>query len=683
MKVNANFKVISDLRLILPIIFLITNQISTHAKDNRLDSFNVIRYDIHLDVSRYLSKNIYGYTTLTYQINHPNTKKIELDLYQLTIDSILDEKGNALKFSYNGDKILFDNTLTNLTDTRRVDVYYHGQPKVDASGFGGLAIAFGYIYNLGIAFNYQPHNFGRGWFPCVDNFVDKAEFSFDITSISKHSAYCNGLRLYDTLDINGLRHTKWETKAVIPPYLASIAVGEYYEYAMKVKSIHAPSKSIDCIVACFPKDSISVKNNFKNLEKIFNFFEEKFGPYHFERLGYVSVPQSGGAMEHSTNIAFPAYAFSGAMQDELVGHELAHHWWGNLITCSTAEDMWLNEGWASFCESLVSEALNGIGGYNANGKSNHYQVIRFAHLYDSTYRTIANMTLNFTYGRHIYWKGASLVRSLRAYMGDEKFFSASKAFLDSFMFDAVDSKQFIDFYSVHSSLDLKNFFDVFLYEKGFNHFEITNWQKKDISTITMEIAQRKKISQKDLTKINLIATAYDKQFRKAEITIPYEISKTEYEFNLPKSIDVENIILVTLNEESSITDAKTSHRNVIKKGLQEFSSSPIDAKIIVNNQNSLTDSALLYIEQNHLDATLNYSIDKNFVLNKDRYWTVSGNYSSIGADLSMEINYDGRALKFYTLGGFRDNSLFNFNNEFIDMYRDATEAKYSFMYCEI
>ncbi|MCL1969769.1 MAG: hypothetical protein FWF65_09545, partial [Bacteroidetes bacterium] len=76
-------------------------------------------------------------------------------------------------------------------------------------------------------------------------------------------------------------------------------------------------------------------------------------------VGYVAVPFSGGAMEHATNIAYPRSSISGTTANQnLISHELAHSWFGNLITCSTSQNMWINEGFATYGEYLCKEILD-------------------------------------------------------------------------------------------------------------------------------------------------------------------------------------------------------------------------------------------------------------------------------------------------------------------------------------
>ena len=101
------------------------------------------------------------------------------------------------------------------------------------------------------------------------------------------------------------------------------------------------------------QDTAAFKIAFQNLDKNLEAFEHFYGPYQFEKVGYSLVPFNGGAMEHSTNISYPVSAATNGLAFEtLMAHELAHHWWGNWVTCDKKEEMWLNEGMASYSEYL-------------------------------------------------------------------------------------------------------------------------------------------------------------------------------------------------------------------------------------------------------------------------------------------------------------------------------------------
>src|SRR6202007_867109 len=126
---------------------------------------------------------------------------------------------NGLQVFY----IYNDTTLTlptlspiNIGDTIIAKVYYYGKPKQDASAWGGFYFAGSYAFNLGVGFASVPHNLGKVWYPCVDDFTDKATYEFYINTSSTYKAFCNGELISETLNANGTKTWYWKIDNPIP-----------------------------------------------------------------------------------------------------------------------------------------------------------------------------------------------------------------------------------------------------------------------------------------------------------------------------------------------------------------------------------------------------------------------------------------------------------------------------------
>jgi len=237
-----------------------------------------------------------------------------------------------------------------------------------------------------------------------------------------------------------------------------------------------------------PYDTSHAKASFINLKSILGVFESRFGPYLWERVGYVGVPFNNGAMEHSTNIAYPIYAIDGGLSNEsLYAHELSHQWFGDLATCSTELDMWINEGWASYCESIYKEGLYGMAAYKNNVRDNHLNVIQTSHIVDSGYRAVYGIPSQYTYSTTVYDKGADMVHTLRNYMGDNLFFSSVRALLNAYKFKDISTIQMRDFLSTHSGVDLADFFNAWIFSPGFPHFSIDSMK---VTSLTPQVKAR-------------------------------------------------------------------------------------------------------------------------------------------------------------------------------------------------
>ena len=234
-------------------------------------------------------------------------------------------------------------------------------------------------------------------------------------------AVCNG-NLDSVSDLgSGYKIWHWNMKNIIPSYLASVAVSEYALYSDVYNGINA---NIPIQIYVRPQDTTKVRTSFINLKNILAIFESNFGPYLWQRVGYVGVPFDNGAMEHATTIAYPNACIDGTLNYEsLYAHELSHHWFGDLITCSKASEMWINEGWAEFCEFYYTKILYGNNYYKDIMRKELKSVLQFSYIEDGgNYFALGDIPHEYTYGYTSYHKGNIVINTLgqRAGVGHAK-----------------------------------------------------------------------------------------------------------------------------------------------------------------------------------------------------------------------------------------------------------------------
>ena len=152
------------------------------------------------------------------------------------------------------------------------------------------------------------------------------------------------------------------------------------------------------------------------------------------------------------------------------------HWWGNLITCRTDEDMWINEGMASYSEHLFLESIYGYNSYINEVKLNHKDVLHHAHINDNGYRSLHGIPHAYTYGDHSYNKGADVAHTLRSYMGDFEFFNSLRSILGAYSFQDIDAYDFRDHINNTSGVNVTQFFDDWIFGAGFPHFSIDSFR---------------------------------------------------------------------------------------------------------------------------------------------------------------------------------------------------------------
>lgn len=463
--------------------FLFMNLLMAFAQ-YRSDSIHVAHYDIALYIDPY-AHTISGTTTLQAVPKMNNLSHINLDLRNMTIDSIMVEQALA-NYTYLGDQLSIAAGSYTLGDTLELAISYHGEPY--GNSWGGFTFINNYSFNIGVSMYEQPHCFGRVWFPCIDEFTDKSTYAFHIETYPYHKAICGGIYQGETEGEYGTKIWHWQLDQPIPTYLASVATGSYQLYA---DTFHGMNADIP-ITVYGPSSYISnAPATFVHLPEIAANFEHFFGPLRFPRIGYVLVNFTSGAMEHATNIALPQVAVNGTTAYEsTIAHELSHSWFGNLITCEKAEEMWINEGFASYSEALTDEGVYSKAKYTETINNQHFDVLKNLYTRDHGYYALNNVPQAYTYGMHSYDKGSIVIHTLRHYIGDSLFFGGIQAMLDQYAFQNMNSEQVFDFLSNYSGIDLNGFYEGWINQPGFLHFSIDSIVAEGGNQYAVHLRQR-------------------------------------------------------------------------------------------------------------------------------------------------------------------------------------------------
>ncbi len=456
-------------------------------ENQRSDSIDIVHTHLELELdigARYLS----GYADVTITPKIQFLKHVPLDLLQYDVDSIVGPTGN-LSFNYDDTLLTIDLGLFySITDTITLRIFYQGTPKNE--GWGGFKFSGSFGYQVGAGFEAKPHNVGRYFYPCFDNFRERCTYSFGITVEAGNKVTCNGTeQSVQTLPGNKVRY-EYAIDQTLPSYLVSVAAGPYHDIIFKVDGL---ADSIPVELFSSNSNTNPMRLSFQNLEDAVRIYESYFGEYAFDRIGYYSAPGMSGAMEHAGNIAYMSGAIDGTTDWEtLMAHELSHHWWGNLATCLTPEDMWLNEGFASFCERLFLEHKYGWNRAREDFEQNKYDVLRFAHVNEEYHRAISGVPHEYTYGTHVYDKGAMVVQNLREFLGDSLFISTMTGFLQERRFDTMSSIGLQDYITQNTPLDASEFFPFWVFEGGFPDYvvdsvvTIPNGQEYEVQTFIQQ-----------------------------------------------------------------------------------------------------------------------------------------------------------------------------------------------------
>lgn len=617
------------------------------VNDTRSDSIDIVKTTINLTITDFANQQISGNAAIDFKAKVNGINILRLDLIALTVDSVL-INGNALVFDHTAEIIRIQLPTTyNAQQGDLAVVYYHGTPVTDASGYGGFDFSGQYAYSIGVGFEAIPHNFGRCWYPCFDNFVERCLFDFNITTSTANTAVCNGTLLNTTDNGNGTRTFFWSLAEEIPSYLSCVAVAPYVSVTDSYPTV--AGGNIPVLMHCLAIDSTKLKNSFANLDVAFATFEDRFGPYRWERVGYVLVPFQAGAMEHTTCISYPTFLVNGqTTYESTMAHELAHMWFGNLVTCDKAEEMYLNEGFADYCQYVFYEGLIGYNRYIGEIRNNHRKVLNFSRALDGDFYAISNVPQTVTYGSTTYEKGADVIHTLRSYMGDSLFFGGLKYYLNNNMFDDVNSDTLQRDLEDFSGFNLDDFFTDWVHQPGFPQFSVDSFHVAPSGqnyTVTTYIHQR-------LHHANTFAhnVPFNITFRGADWATNSQPALVSGEFTTLTHTVPFVPVMTNLNTDDRISHAVTTESKVFK---QTGSVSMVNAFMSINPI-SITDSAFVIVEHNWVAADNHVDNTDNVVVSPDRFWRVTG-IAPEGFVAKAVLGYNGRTTG--TSSGWLDHGL--------------------------
>ncbi len=500
----------------------------------RSDTIDILNYNITLEIIDFGAKKIKGNTEVTFTPILDNTSRIELNLLSFTVDSV-HLNGSNVPFVNDGlfVTVEFPNNL-NIGDTSSVQIWYEGSPTVSPGGFGGLDFRDGIAYNLGIGLGSDPYNYGRGWYPCFDNFVERATYDFNIISKLPKKAYCSGVFMGETPIGGDTLMRSFSMQYQLPSYLAGVAVGDFAEH----NDIHdGLERDIPIQLVAAPGNIEAMKNSFVDLGGVIDALEFWFGPYAWNRVGYVTTQV--GAMEHSDNIAYPTFsAIEGNTfsNRRLMAHELAHHWWGNVAGIPGAADMWFKEGNAEYSAHLITEYLFGNEAFVDQVKDNHLDVIANAHIDDGDFLPLSGIPYENTYGTHTYNKGASMMHNLRGYMGDDNFRAGMTSVQENLGFTSITADDFRDHLTSVTGVPLVNFFNDWLKSPGWSGFNIEKIDSEingGAFDVQVEILQGLRGATNLHTEVPMVITFHGENGAIEEKTISISGQLSLHDFSLP------------------------------------------------------------------------------------------------------------------------------------------------------
>ncbi|MBD3237605.1 MAG: hypothetical protein GF330_12945 [Candidatus Eisenbacteria bacterium] len=418
---------------------------------------DAVSYELDLTVDPSINE-VSGVLVGTFEVDAATADVVDLDLATTLGVSACTAGGVPTTFTHIDDLLSIDLDRTYLQDeTVTVEVTYAGPPDLSYGAFGwnqhgGEPM----IWTLSEPFG------ARSWWPCDDWSDDKADWmDIRVTVPSGLIVASNGT----LVDVNYGQDWDtywWHEEYPIATYLVSLAIhpyavwSDYYQYdetdSMEIKFFIYPDHVDETYEA-----NLQVKD-------MIAFFATVYGEYPFinEKYGHAEFPW-GGAMEHQTCTS------TGAFYETIIAHELAHQWWGDMVTCADFHHIWLNEGFAVYSEALWLEHAYGPDGYWGKMNSTKYFGGGTIYVPDlSDWGRIFHTGLT-------YYKASWVVHMLRHVIGDANFWQLLHDYREAYEFGAATTEDLQALAEGISGMDLTDFFQQWIYGEYYPHYGYT-WE---------------------------------------------------------------------------------------------------------------------------------------------------------------------------------------------------------------
>ena len=430
------------------------------------ENFDVTHYSIHLWDLNFTDHTLQGETFVTLTTTAP-TDTFVLELKRLAVNNVSGTGCNVYEFGHNPENDLVTIVTSQIVPagtTLTFDIEYYGNTFNES--WGGIMWTNGYVCNMGVGFESVPHNLGKCWFPCVDNFTDKATYDVYVTVPTTMAAVCGGNLQSNIDNLDGTHTVHYNVPQEIATYHISFVAGDYVEWTDTYNGIE---RDIPITVYVKPSQIGQVPGTFVHIKDIAAFYEANFGPYPFNRIGYAIT--SVGCMEHIDNIGITSGIVTGnTTQEEYLAHELSHMYFGNKVTCADAGDMWLNEGFAQFCGLFYRVGVYGEDDFQQAMSTLTNSITGWCKS-EAHWIPLNNMALDMTYdGSAIYDRGAVIVNTMMNYMGRENFLNGIRFYLETHAFGAATSEQLRDALTEATGIDMNGFFDNYVFIGGMPHY---------------------------------------------------------------------------------------------------------------------------------------------------------------------------------------------------------------------
>jgi aminopeptidase N len=461
--VAAGFRVLPTAMLkralrAMPVLLCLSSAPANADTYPRQPGVDAVHYVFRLTVSD-TSDEIVGECTATLKMVAPDIAEVFFDLTSaaqgkgMTVSGVTSADG-PLQYTHTADRLRI--TLPRPAPAGReliVTVRYSGVPA------DGLRL-MNNIHGERTMFSESWPNRARQWLPTIDHPYDKATGEFIVTAPAHYQVVANGV-LIEELDLPGeIRRTHWKQSVPIASWLYAVGIARFATHHYDVV------RGVPQQVWVFPQDA---QQGYKVFEftgrRAFEYFSDWIGPYSYEKLAHVEAAGISGGMEAATAIM---YGEKGVTQGRApVVHEVAHQWWGNAVTESDWDDVWLSEGFATYFTHLFTEQFGGRDAFVKEMKDDIPVILETQSEHPGVPIVHSNLSdMSKVLNALVYRKGGWTLHMLRGIIGTETFWSGIREYYRRYRDRNASTADFRQVMEQASGQQLSWFFDQWLNRAG-------------------------------------------------------------------------------------------------------------------------------------------------------------------------------------------------------------------------
>ena len=413
-------------------------------------AIDVTHYTFKLSIS-YQRKSVQGIAIVSFsRADHESASELVLDFLGERVRAVrLD--GRSVVFRRSRDKLLVPLSPLKQNQEQTIEIEYEARPR------GGMYFSRT-PHNQKIVYTYNWPNMAKHWLPVIDHPYDKATVELVATVDLEGELVSNGYFIQRIMrNAGGITH-HWRTRAPIPVYAIGVAVSNYAKLEM-------PCGAVSITFYVYPEDRTLAERYLRKTCRTLRLFSQIFGPYPFAKYAVVTTPITSGIENASCTFVNRRVLEDGEEGHWTLAHELAHQWFGNAVSISDWDDIWLSEGFATFAEALYAQQIGLPGGYEDRIKG-FLRNLKDSSAYSAfpIIRTVEDPREHLN--PVVYLKGALILHILRQQVGGEKFDDILRRYYSRYRDRSVSTGDFLETVSDVAGTTVSDRIAILLRETG-------------------------------------------------------------------------------------------------------------------------------------------------------------------------------------------------------------------------